>query len=173
MESHIATSVRWLTLVGLHRASSLKGIWFELVSVDYFLYRRMVCGGRYCDFMMLLKVFVVVFFFSAQHWTHPRQCLVKCYSGFDITLSFLTASQLTDCGGFLSSGIWLGNSLPNLAGWLRQTDWLAGWLWNGRKHLPSLHCAEQERMDCSQLTAVSWWMKEEWVRGWVAGLLCW
>lgn len=24
-------------------------------------------------------------------------------------------------------------------------------------------------MDCSQLTAVSWWMKEEWVRGWVVG----
>ena len=24
-------------------------------------------------------------------------------------------------------------------------------------------------MDCSQLTAVSWWMKEEWVRGWVGG----
>lgn len=24
-------------------------------------------------------------------------------------------------------------------------------------------------MDCSQLTAVSWWMKEEWVRGCVRG----
>lgn len=48
--------------------------------------------------------------------------------------------------------------------------WPADWpvaLRRGRKHLPSLHCDGQERMDCSQLTAVSWWTEEEWARGWV------
>lgn len=54
--------------------------------------------------------------------------------------------------------------------WQADCCGLISWLaWKGRKPLPSLHCAVQERMDCGQSTAVSWWMKEEWVHGWVDG----
>lgn len=92
-----------------------------------------------------------------------------------VILYFCTALTIHDnvfWNGITSQELilWLSTSrgtLPNLAGWLLQTDQLAGWLWKGRKPLPSLHCAVQERMDCGQLTAVSWWTKEEWMHGWV------